>query len=85
MKTKLILLSALLLIGCGKKEYKNKFKFNQGDEVYIKINNKPCVIQHKLNIDSLPSYNILYLNEFNEYETISIYEFNLTDENKNNL
>lgn len=84
MKTKkLILLIATILVavGCGKTEYRNKFKYKNGDEVYFKIDKQRGIIQSQLNVDSIPAYNVLYLTEFGEYKIIDVYEYNLTDNN----
>lgn len=84
MKTKkLILLIATILcaVSCYKKEYKNKFKYNSGDEVYIKLDKTKCIIQEQLNLDSIPSYNVLYLDDDKNFQTLNIYEYNLIDNN----
>jgi len=81
MKTKLILLSTILLFSCKQQEYNLKYKFKSGDKVYIKLDNRPCIIQRQANLDSIPSYLVFFMNR-NEYQTEYIYEYNLI-KNKN--
>ena len=87
MKTKktiyvLFLIATILCaVSCYKKEYKNKFKYNSGDEVYIKLDKTKCIIQEQLNLDSIPSYNVLYLDDDKNFQTLNIYEYNLIDNN----
>jgi hypothetical protein len=89
MKTKKLIYVLFLIAtiicatSCDNKKYNNNFKYKQGEKVYTKLDNEPCIIQAQLNIDSLPSYRILYLTDLKEFETANIYEYNLTKDTLN--